>query len=61
MSIGMTLHPHHNSALLTGAPGPLMMSAASGGSGGIGGKTTPEEAVASSSGPLHSLMLARHT
>ena len=29
--MGNTLHPHHNNALLTGAPGPLMMSAARGG------------------------------
>ena len=58
--MGKTLHPHHNNALLTGAPGPLMMSAARGDCGGIGGKSTPEEAAASSPGPLHSLMLDRH-
>ena len=58
--MGKTLHPHHNNALLTGACGPLMMSAARGDCGGIGGKSTPEEAAASSPGPLHSLMLDRH-
>ena len=44
MSIGITFQPHHSNALLTGAPGPLMMSAAKGGGGSFHGNSTPEEA-----------------
>ena len=59
MSIGITFQPHHNKALLIGAPGPHIKSAARGAAGGIGGKSTPEEAAASSPGPLHSFTAER--